>query len=155
MDTNDFYYFSDFAAQLHLQVIIKCIIVLFLWCKSWSYFQYLKKRNWLNKTHIISMIYIHVVFKFPEFPYCLVLKLLSPSMADTGQKSELELLFFDTFSHENAEVCDNLKEQWIILYSQNLQSAFRIDVLWSVCIQGIMNDSFGLRPITRLGYNGI
>lgn len=59
------------------------------------------------------MIYIFTVKKircsFPEFPYCLVLKLLSPSMADTGQKSELELLFFDTFSHENAEVCDNLK----------------------------------------------
>lgn len=41
MDTNDFYYFSDFAAQLHLQVIIKCIIVLFL-CRKYI-FSILKK----------------------------------------------------------------------------------------------------------------
>lgn len=27
-------------------------------------------------------------------------------MADTGPKNELELLFFDTFSHENAEVSE-------------------------------------------------
>lgn len=56
-DFNKCYYFLDFSAQLHLQVIIKCIIVLFLWCKY--IFSILKKRNWLNKTHIISMIYIH------------------------------------------------------------------------------------------------
>lgn len=37
-------------------------------------------------------------------------------MADTGQKCELELLFFDTFSHENAEVCGFCMVHFIVAF---------------------------------------